>query len=102
MTNARLSGPDACSDKAIAVVTMLAIYQRMHHQQAVGLVHFKGLRRMIALRGGLAQLSRNNRAVAQKPWRLGIEFALQDGGDVGFEVDELDGLTVWSAVIPAD
>jgi hypothetical protein len=96
MTNARLSGPDACSDKAIAVVTMLAIYQRMHHQQAVGLVHFQGLRRMIALRGGLAQLSRNNRAVAQKPWRLGIEFALQDGGDVGFEVDEAEGLIVWN------
>jgi hypothetical protein len=96
MTNARLSGPDACSDKAIAVVTMLAIYQRMHHQQAVGLVHFKGLRRMIALRGGLAQLSRNNRAVAQKPWRLGIEFALQDGGDVGFEVDEVEELAGWT------
>jgi hypothetical protein len=68
----------------------------MHHQQAVGLVHFQGLRRMIALRGGLVQLSRNNRAVAQKPWRVGIEFALQDGGDVGFEVDEAEGLVGWN------
>jgi hypothetical protein len=94
MTNARLSGPDACSNKAIAVVTMLAIYQRLHHQQAVGLVHFAGLQRMIALRGGLEELSRDNRAVAQKPWRLGIEFALQDGGDVGFQVGEVEGFVV--------
>jgi hypothetical protein len=92
MTNTRLSGPEACSDKAIAVVTMLAIYQRMHHQQAVGLVHFEGLRRMINLRGGLKRFSRENRTVAQKPWRLALEFALQDGGAVGFGVDEVEGL----------
>jgi hypothetical protein len=71
---------------------MLAFYQRMHHQHAVGLVHFQGLRRMIDLRGGLARLVRENRAVGQKPWRLALEFALQDGGTVGFEVDEVEGL----------
>jgi hypothetical protein len=73
-------------------VSMLAIYQRMHHQHAIGLVHFAGLRRMIGLRGGLAQLGRENRELAQKPsnakgvCRLAIEFAVQDGEAVGFEV----------------
>ena len=67
--NERLSSRDACSDKAIAVVTILAIYQRMHHNQSLGLIHFAGLCRMIQLRGGLAKFARENRIVAQKPWR---------------------------------
>jgi hypothetical protein len=71
---------------------MLAVYQRMHHQHAVGLVHFEGLRRMINLRGGLAKMMHENRAVGQKPWRLALEFALQDGGPVRFGVDEIEGL----------
>jgi hypothetical protein len=89
MTNQRLSGAEACSDKAIAVVTMLAMYQRMHHQQSIGLVHFDGLRRMIELRGGLAQLALENRTLAQKPWRLSLEFALQDGSSVAFDVVDI-------------
>jgi hypothetical protein len=92
MTNKRLSGPEACSDEAIAVVTMLAIYQRMHHQQAVGLVHFKGLKRMIQLRGGLAKLATEHRALAQKPWRLALEFALQDGSVPAFGLDEIPAI----------
>jgi hypothetical protein len=89
MTNKRLSGSDACSDEAIAVVTMLAIYQRMHHQQDIGLVHFKGLKRMIQLRGGLAKLAIEHRALAQKPWRLALEFALQDGSVPAFSLDDI-------------
>lgn len=91
MTNERLSSFEACSDQAIAVVTMLAIYQRMHHQQAVGLVHFQGLRRMVELRGGLAKLASENRALAQKPWRLALEFALQDGAPATFSLGDVDG-----------
>jgi len=48
---------------------VLAIYQRLHGQQSLGLVHFKGLHRMIQLRGGLAKLAKENRTLAQKPWR---------------------------------
>ncbi|OAK98702.1 hypothetical protein IQ06DRAFT_378573 [Phaeosphaeriaceae sp. SRC1lsM3a] len=91
MTNERLSSFEACSDQAIAVVTMLAIYQRMHHQQAVGLVHFQGLRRMVELRGGLAKLASENRALAQKPWRLALEFALQDGAPATFSLGDVYG-----------
>lgn len=93
MTNQRLSSSDACSDQAIAVVTMLAIYQRLHHQQAIGLVHFQGLRRMVELRGGLAKLASDNRALAQKPWRLALEFALQDGAPVSFSLDDVEDST---------
>ncbi|KAH7414238.1 hypothetical protein DE146DRAFT_24756 [Phaeosphaeria sp. MPI-PUGE-AT-0046c] len=93
MTNERLSGSKACSDQAIAVVTMLAIYQRMHHQQSIGLVHFQGLQRMVQLRGGLAKLASDNRALAQKPWRLALEFALQNGALVSFSLDDVEGST---------
>jgi hypothetical protein len=89
MTNERLSGSESCSDKAIAVVTMLAIYQRMHHQQSIGLVHLNGLRRMVELRGGLARLTSENRGLAQKPWRLALEFALQDGTPVTFDIVDI-------------
>lgn len=69
LTNERLSGPEALSDQTIAVVTMFAVYQRIHHLQAHGLIHFEGLRRMIRLRGGLVELAKENRGLAQKPWR---------------------------------
>ena len=69
LINERLSSNKACSDQAIAVVTVLAIYQRMHDHNPNGLVHFNGLCRMIQLRGGLAKLAKENRTLAQKPWR---------------------------------
>ncbi|KAF2690952.1 hypothetical protein K458DRAFT_326926 [Lentithecium fluviatile CBS 122367] len=94
LINERLSGPEASSDKAIAVVTVLAIYQRIHHQQSNGLMHFEGLRRMIELRGGLAKLAKENRALAQKPWRLDIEFALQDGSPTSFGLNDLPTASV--------
>jgi hypothetical protein len=68
-TQKRLDGPNAVSDKAIAAVTILAIYQLVHGHVGVGLVHFNGLCRMIELRGGLGVLLQQNRALAQKPWR---------------------------------
>jgi len=83
------------SDHAIAGVTILAIYQLVHGNFGVGLVHFNGLCRMIELRGGLAKLMSHNRALAQKPWRqvlssmtyhplltiirIDLEFALKSG-----------------------
>jgi hypothetical protein len=51
----------------------------MHHQLELGLVHFFGLRRMVEFRGGLTKLMKENRCLAQKPWRLALEFSLQDG-----------------------
>ncbi|KAL1591395.1 hypothetical protein SLS60_012008 [Paraconiothyrium brasiliense] len=79
LTQQRLTGPEAISDKAIAGVTILAIYQLVHGNVDVGLVHFDGLCKMVRLRGGLAKLMKHNRALAQKPWRIDLEFALQSG-----------------------
>jgi hypothetical protein len=79
LINRRLSGGEACGDGAIAVVTILTIYHLIHHQFDVGIVHYQGLRRMVELRGGLVQLMKENRCLAQKPWRLALEFSLQDG-----------------------
>ncbi|KAH7095519.1 hypothetical protein FB567DRAFT_586834 [Paraphoma chrysanthemicola] len=89
LTNALLSGPDACSDRAIAIVTMLAVFQRIHHQHDVGLVHFGGVRRMIEGRGGLSGVMRESRGVGGKVWRLALEFALQDGTKPVFDVEEV-------------
>lgn len=69
MINDRLSGSEALSDQSLAVVTIFAIYHYMHHHRSQGLIHFAGLCRMIEFRGGLAALAKQNRALAQKPWR---------------------------------
>lgn len=69
LVNMKLSGPLSVSDSAIAAVVSLAIYQQVHHQPATGLVHLHGLYRMIQLRGGIARLMQENRALALKPLR---------------------------------
>ena len=68
-TQRMLAGPEALSDKTIAGITILAIYQLVHGNVGIGLLHFEGLCRIIRLRGGLAALMEHNRALAQKPWR---------------------------------
>ena len=69
LVNSKLSSNDFISDKAIAAVVSLAIYQQIHHQYAVGLVHLHGLYRMIELRGGITQLVHENPALSMKPIR---------------------------------
>lgn len=69
LVNMKLSGPDCVSDNAIAAVVSLAIYQQIHHLYSTGLIHLDGLRRMIELRGGMAKLIKQNRALAVKPLR---------------------------------
>ncbi|KAH7085872.1 hypothetical protein BKA63DRAFT_598470 [Paraphoma chrysanthemicola] len=94
LTNILLSGPDACSDRAIAIVTMLAVFQRIHHQHDVGLVHFGGVRRMIEGRGGLSGVMRESRGIGGKVWRLALEFALQDGTTPVFNLDEVPDTSI--------
>lgn len=69
LINKRLSGPEAISDGTIAVVTTLAVFQRIHQQNSTGMIHLDGLYRMIQLRGGMESISRGNRTLALKPWR---------------------------------
>lgn len=69
LVNKKLSGTEATSMTTIATVTSLAIYHRIHHLQSVSMIHFKGLQRLILLRGGMAKLGRESPALAQKAWR---------------------------------
>jgi len=66
LVNLKLSGPESVSDSAIAAVVTLAIYQQIHHLHSIGLIHLNGLYRMIQLRGGIARLMKENRALALK------------------------------------
>ncbi|KAL4937878.1 hypothetical protein BDV06DRAFT_202107 [Aspergillus oleicola] len=84
LVNVKLSGPLSVSDSAIAAVVSLAIYQQVHRQAETGLIHLHGLYRMIQLRGGIAQLMQENRALALKPLRLDVELALQNGRSLIF------------------
>ncbi|KAL4867502.1 hypothetical protein BDV12DRAFT_120242 [Aspergillus spectabilis] len=89
LVNNKLSGPFAASDSAIAAVVSLAIYQQVHCQPATGLIHLHGLYRMIQLRGGIAKLMQENRALALKPLRLDVELAMQNGTCALFHGDEV-------------
>ncbi|KAJ5584271.1 uncharacterized protein N7459_004071 [Penicillium hispanicum] len=89
LVNMKLSGPSSVSDSAIAAVVSLTIYQQVHHQPATGLVHLRGLYRMIQLRGGIARLMQENRALALKPLRLDVELAMQMGTRPLFRGDEV-------------
>ena len=68
LVNARLSGDEALSDRAIAVVITLTIFEMLQGNHQRSLVHFKGLRQMVYLRGGVSQLA-HNRTVLQKMWK---------------------------------
>ncbi|KAL2829804.1 hypothetical protein BDW59DRAFT_142053 [Aspergillus cavernicola] len=89
LVNIKLSGPFSVSDSAIAAVVSLAIYQQVHHQPATGLLHLHGLYRMIQLRGGIARLMQENRALALKPLRLDVELAMQNGTRTLFRYGEV-------------
>ncbi|KAK1957515.1 hypothetical protein LY78DRAFT_663549 [Colletotrichum sublineola] len=85
LVNSKLSGPQAISDSAIAAVVTLAIYQQIHQQYSTGLIHLKGLYRMIQLRGGITRLMEENRPLALKPLRLDVELAMQNGSPTLFD-----------------
>ncbi|KAF0326362.1 hypothetical protein GQ607_006262 [Colletotrichum asianum] len=94
LVNLKLSGPHPISDSAIAAVVTLAIYQQIHQQHSTGLVHLKGLHRMIGLRGGIARLMKENRPLALKPLRLDIELAMQNGSPTMFDSHDVPVTTV--------
>ncbi|KAL2835490.1 hypothetical protein BJY01DRAFT_223650 [Aspergillus pseudoustus] len=94
LVNAKISGPSCVSDSAIAAVVSLAIYQQVHQEPVIGLVHLQGLYRMISMRGGISLLMQENRALALKPLRLDLELAIQNGTPTLFRSEELPVLPV--------
>lgn len=67
--NLKLSGPESVSDSAIAAVVSLIMYQQIHQEFPVALIHLNGLYQMVRLRGGIPKLMKGNRALAMKVLR---------------------------------
>lgn len=65
MVNERLSENQAVSDTTLAVVVVMAQHARLQGQYHQGLVHLEGLQRMIELRGGVSQLTKNAPGLTQ-------------------------------------
>jgi hypothetical protein len=68
LVNKKLSGGEALSDSTFAVVICMCIYERLRGEYDKGLVHLKGLQRMVELRGGISQLTSNS-SLVQKIFR---------------------------------
>jgi len=66
LVNKKLSGKDAISNTNIAVVLIMAQYERLQNHYRQGLVHLDGLQRMVELRGGISQLKRDKPSLALK------------------------------------
>lgn len=69
LINKRLSGKEALSDPTIAAIVGLIRHDRLRDQYHTAMIHFKGLRRVIELRGGVAHLM-SNPHLANKIFRL--------------------------------
>ena len=69
LVNQRLSQADALSDNSIAVVVMLTHFERLRGRYFKGLVHLDGLCKMVEMRGGIVQLTRDQPSLGQKVTR---------------------------------
>ncbi len=66
LVNQRLSQADAVSDASMAVVVMMAQYERHRERYFKGLVHIEGLHQMVEMRGGISPLLRYKPSLGQK------------------------------------
>ncbi|KAI0206630.1 hypothetical protein F4808DRAFT_1121 [Astrocystis sublimbata] len=86
LVNQRLAGDRdvALSDTTLGAVIIMTQHERLlgYHKQA--LVHFEGLQKIIALRGGMTQLTIDAPGIAQKVLRADFDFALQVGSPPRF------------------
>jgi hypothetical protein len=66
LTNQRLSSTDAVSDASMAVVVMMAQYERQRERYIKGLAHIDGLQLMVEMRGGISPLANDKPSLFQK------------------------------------
>lgn len=52
----RLQSDDALSDSTLGMILMLIFQEQMRNERTQAEIHYEGLRQMIELRGGIAQL----------------------------------------------
>ncbi|KAH6622688.1 hypothetical protein F5144DRAFT_497292 [Chaetomium tenue] len=66
LINTRLSGKDAVSTETVTAVLILGLYERQQGEFHRGLVHMDGMQRMLQIRGGILEFSKNNPEIARK------------------------------------
>ncbi|KAL4801482.1 hypothetical protein BDV18DRAFT_167320 [Aspergillus unguis] len=93
-----MSREEATADMTIAILVAMSQYERLQGEYSRGYVHVQGLRRMIELRGGLAQFNSECSAVALKVLRADLEYALQLGGRMLFGLEGIDFLRLLKGV----
>ncbi|KAL4876073.1 hypothetical protein BJY04DRAFT_148587 [Aspergillus karnatakaensis] len=98
----RLMSSEATSDMTISVLVIMSQYERLQGQYERGYIHMQGLRRMIDLRGGIVQLSRECTGVIQKVLRADLEYALQLGQKTLFGLEAIEVLHDWGHLRSTD
>jgi hypothetical protein len=73
LINDNLSGPDALTDFTMAAIVAMTQFERQRGHFDRSLIHFKGLQRIINLRGGAAQMVHMSPAVIQKVFRWAFD-----------------------------
>ncbi|KAI0876216.1 hypothetical protein GGS24DRAFT_248330 [Hypoxylon argillaceum] len=93
LINKRLAGDTdiALSDATIAVVISMSQHDRLLGNHRHALIHFEGLQRLIALKGGISVLVSDSPWVAQKAIRADFDFAIQFGSPTRFSVGYVPG-----------
>ncbi|KAL2872718.1 uncharacterized protein BJX67DRAFT_376511 [Aspergillus lucknowensis] len=94
----RLCGKEATSDMTIAILVIMAQYERLQGQHARGYIHVQGMKRMIELRGGIMGLGKENWGIILKVLRADLEYALQLGSQTLFSDEGIDVLRAWRPV----
>uniref|UniRef100_A0A8H7K555 Transcription factor domain-containing protein n=1 Tax=Bionectria ochroleuca TaxID=29856 RepID=A0A8H7K555_BIOOC len=86
LINSRLSQANPVSNANLAVVVMIAQYERLRGRFLESLVHLDGLYSMVEMRGGIATLIRDEPSLGQKIARLDLDLALYIGTKPRFDV----------------
>ncbi|OIW27630.1 hypothetical protein CONLIGDRAFT_716076 [Coniochaeta ligniaria NRRL 30616] len=88
--NKRLQSNKALSDSTVAIIISLVHQEQMRNREADAKIHFKGLARIVELRGGLGQmLAEGDPLLPTKVCKTDVMFALQYGGPTYFFQDRM-------------
>ncbi|KAL5352091.1 hypothetical protein ACLOAV_002035 [Pseudogymnoascus australis] len=74
----RLESDEALSDATIGIILMLVLQEQVRQEDRAAEIHYRGLKKMVELRGGLCQLERNPYLLL-KICKVDIAYALQSG-----------------------
>lgn len=85
LVNERLADRAAAvSDTTVGIIIMLIIREQICQQGAVADVHFRGLLRIVELRGGLEEMEASSRRLVLKICKLDVSSAWQFGRPLHF------------------